>query len=62
MTTQYSPDPDTYAGKRSDHYRAVQAAIRQKFAGKVAQGNMEAAREAYEVVMNQQKNPETQHA
>jgi pyruvate ferredoxin oxidoreductase gamma subunit len=41
---------------------AVQAAIRQKFEGKVAQGNMEAAREAYEVVMNQQKNPETQHA
>ena len=41
---------------------AVQAAIRQKFEGKVAQGNMEAAREAYEVVMEQEKKAETQHA
>ena len=41
---------------------AAQAAIRQKFEGKVAQGNMEAAREAYEVVMEQEKKAETQHA
>lgn len=41
---------------------AVQAAIRQKFEGKVAQGNMEAAREAYEVVMKQDRKAETQHA
>lgn len=41
---------------------AVQAAVRQKFEGKVAQGNMDAAREAYEVVMEQEKKAETQHA
>ena len=32
---------------------AVQAAIRQKFQGAVAQGNMEAARDAFEIVMKQ---------
>lgn len=41
---------------------AVQAAVRQKFEGKVAQGNMDAAREAYDVVMEQEKKAETQHA
>jgi pyruvate ferredoxin oxidoreductase gamma subunit len=41
---------------------AVQAAIRQKFEGKVALGNMEAAREAYEVVLEQAKKAETHHA
>ena len=41
---------------------AVQAAVRQKFEGRVAQGNMGAAREAYEVVMEQEKKAETQHA
>ncbi len=41
---------------------AVQAAVQQKFEGKVAQGNMDAAREAYEVVMEQEKKAETQHA
>jgi pyruvate ferredoxin oxidoreductase gamma subunit len=41
---------------------AVQAAVRQKFEGKVAQGNMDAAREAYEVVMEQEKKAERQHA
>ena len=37
---------------------AVQAAIREKFKGAVAQGNMEAAREAYEIVMEQEKKAE----
>jgi pyruvate ferredoxin oxidoreductase gamma subunit len=37
---------------------AVQAAIRQKFEGKVAQGNMDAAREAYDIVMDQEKKAE----
>ena len=41
---------------------AVQAAIRDKFKGAVAQGNMEAAREAYEIVMEQEKMAEAQHA
>jgi pyruvate ferredoxin oxidoreductase gamma subunit len=34
---------------------AVEKAIQQKFHGKVAQGNMAAAREAYEVVMEQER-------
>jgi pyruvate ferredoxin oxidoreductase gamma subunit len=34
---------------------AVEAAIQQKFKGAVAQGNMAAAREAYEIVMEQEK-------
>ena len=34
---------------------AVQKAIQQKFHGKVAQGNMAAAREAYEIVMEQER-------
>ena len=37
---------------------AVQAAIRQKFSGAVAQGNIDAAREAYEIVMEQEKKAE----
>ena len=41
---------------------AVQAAIRQKFRGGVAQGNCEAAREAYEIVMAQKKLAEAAHA
>jgi pyruvate ferredoxin oxidoreductase gamma subunit len=41
---------------------AVQAAIGQKFRGAVAQGNMEAAREAYEIVKQQEMKPEAQHA
>jgi pyruvate ferredoxin oxidoreductase gamma subunit len=41
---------------------AVQAAIGRKFKGSVAQGNMAAAREAYEMVMEQYKKAETQHA
>ena len=41
---------------------AVQAAIRQKFQGAVAQGNMEAAREAFEIVMNQANKAESHHA
>jgi len=40
----------------------VQAAIQQKFHGPVAQGNMAAAREAYEIVMEQQKLAEAHHA
>ena len=40
----------------------VQAAIQQKFQGPVAQGNLAAAREAYQIVMGQQKQPETEHA
>ena len=34
---------------------AVEAAIQQKFKGAVAQGNMAAAREAYEIVMEQER-------
>ena len=42
---------------------AVEAAIQQKFKGTVAQGNMAAAREAYEIVMEQEKSAqEIQHA
>ena len=41
---------------------AVQAAIREKFKGAVAQGNMDAAREAYEIVMEQEKKAEAHHA
>jgi pyruvate ferredoxin oxidoreductase gamma subunit len=41
---------------------AVQAAIGQKFRGTVAQGNMEAAREAYEIVKQQQMKAQAQHA
>lgn len=40
----------------------VQAAIQQKFRGPVAQGNMAAAREAYGIVMEQQKLAEAHHA
>ena len=41
---------------------AVQAAIRQKFQGAVAQGNMDAAREAFENVMKQASKAESHHA
>lgn len=41
---------------------AVQAAIREKFKGTVAQGNMDAAREAYEIVMEQEEKAEAHHA
>ena len=41
---------------------AVQAAIQQKFRGAVALGNMAAAREAYEIVMEQEKQAEAHHA
>jgi pyruvate ferredoxin oxidoreductase gamma subunit len=41
---------------------AVQSAIQQKFKGRVAQGNMEAAREAYDIVMQQGKQAEVSHA
>jgi pyruvate ferredoxin oxidoreductase gamma subunit len=41
---------------------AVQAAIRQKFSGAVAQGNIDAAREAYDIVMEQEKKAEANHA
>ena len=41
---------------------AVQASIREKFKGAVAQGNMDAAREAYEIVMEQEKKAEAHHA
>jgi len=34
---------------------AVQAAVRQKFSGKVAQGNIDAAREAYDIVIDQER-------
>ncbi len=34
---------------------AVQAAIRQKFSGAVAQGNIDTAREAYEIVMEKEQ-------
>ena len=40
----------------------AQAAIREKFKGAVAQGNMDAAREAYEIVMEQEKKAEAHHA
>jgi pyruvate ferredoxin oxidoreductase gamma subunit len=39
---------------------AVEAAIQQKFKGAVAQGNMAAAREAFEIVMEQERK--AQHA
>ena len=41
---------------------AVQSAIRQKFRGVVAQGNSEAAREAYDIVMEQKEQAEASHA
>ena len=41
---------------------AVQAAIRQKFAGAVAQGNMDAARDAYDTVMNHKRKAQAQDA
>jgi pyruvate ferredoxin oxidoreductase gamma subunit len=41
---------------------AVQAAIGQKFKGAVAQGNMDAAREAYDIVKDQEKKAQAQHA
>ena len=40
----------------------VLAAIDQKFRGMVAQGNKDAAREAYEIVMNQEKKAQAHHA
>ena len=41
---------------------AVQRAIEQKFSGKVAQGNLLAAREAYEIALQQTAQQETTHA
>jgi pyruvate ferredoxin oxidoreductase gamma subunit len=41
---------------------AVQAAIEQKFRGAVAQGNIEAAREAYASVKREAEQAETSHA
>ena len=41
---------------------AVEAAIREKFKGAVAQGNVDAAREAFDIVMEQEKKAEAQHA
>ena len=41
---------------------AVQAAIRQKFRGAVAQGNMDAAHEAYEMVFEKENKEEADHA
>ncbi len=41
---------------------AVVAAIEQKFSGKVAQGNIDAASEAYQLVKNQHQTPEASHA
>jgi pyruvate ferredoxin oxidoreductase gamma subunit len=41
---------------------AVQAAIRQKFSGRVAQGNMDAARDAYDIVMEQEQKAQAAHA
>ena len=41
---------------------AVEAAIREKFKGTVAQGNVDAAREAFDIVMEQEKKAEAQHA
>ena len=40
---------------------AVQAAIGQKFSGKVAQGNRDAAREAYDVVMEKERKAQVQN-
>jgi pyruvate ferredoxin oxidoreductase gamma subunit len=41
---------------------AVQAAIRQKFKGAVAQGNINAAREAYDIVIEQERKAQVQDA
>src|SRR5665647_66096 len=41
---------------------AVQAAVEQKFKGAVAQGNLQAAREAFEIVKNRELKAEAQHA
>ncbi len=41
---------------------AVQAAIRQKFTGAVAQGNINAAREAYDIVIDQERKAQAQDA
>ena len=41
---------------------AVHAAIRDKFGGAVAEGNIAAASEAYNVVLDQEKQAETHHA
>ena len=41
---------------------AVHGAIQRKFSGAVAQGNMLAASEAYEIVMEQERLAEAQHA
>lgn len=41
---------------------AVLAAIQQKFSDAVARGNMEAARAAFEIVMQQKQKAEAQHA
>jgi len=41
---------------------AVQAAIQQKFRGAVALGNMEAAREAYDIALQQEQKTEAPHA
>ncbi len=41
---------------------AVQAAIRQKFKGAVAQGNIDAAREAYDIVIEQERKAQAQDA
>jgi pyruvate ferredoxin oxidoreductase gamma subunit len=41
---------------------AVHSAIQQKFRGAVAQGNMDAAREAFDIVMEKKNQAEIQHA
>ena len=41
---------------------AVQAAIRQKFRGAVAQGNIDAARAAYDIVIDQERKAQAQDA
>jgi pyruvate ferredoxin oxidoreductase gamma subunit len=41
---------------------AVQAAIRKKFKGAIAQGNIDAAREAYDIVMEQERKAQAQNA
>ena len=41
---------------------AVHAAIRQKFQGAVAQGNINAAREAYDIVIDQERKAQAAHA
>lgn len=41
---------------------AVRAAVRQKFRGAVAQGNIAAAEEAYELVMERTRKAQAQHA